>query len=96
MIPKRLSKGNWREGGLFYLMFSLNSSKTIIFDIFLDLPLLNDEYEYVFEGEKGLGPTGLRFAPVCSIGSKRGFLVKIWNFYLYYEKSSQLSRITSE
>ena len=51
-------------GGLFYLTFSLNSSKTIMFDIFLDLPLLNDEYEYVFEGEKGLGPTGPRFAPV--------------------------------
>ena len=54
-------------GGLFYLTFSLNFSKTIIFDIFLDLPLLNDEYEYFFEGEKGLGPTGPRFAPVCII-----------------------------
>ena len=54
-------------GGLFYLTFSLNSSKTITFDIFLDLPLLNDEYEYFFEGEKGLGPTGPRFAPVSYI-----------------------------
>ena len=65
MLPKRLSNGNWRVGGLFYLTFSLNSSKAIIFDIFLDLPLLNDEYEYVFEREKGLGPTGPRFAPVA-------------------------------
>ena len=41
MHPKRLSKGNWWVGWLFYLTFFLNSSKTIIFEIYLDLPLLN-------------------------------------------------------
>ena len=63
MLPKRLSKGNWRVGGLFYLTFSLNSSKTIIFDIFLDLPLLNDEYECVFWRKKGIGANG---PPLCA------------------------------
>ena len=55
ILQRRLSKGNWRVSGIFYVTFSLNSSKTIIFYFFLDLPPLKNIYKYLFKGNWRVG-----------------------------------------
>ena len=91
-------RSNWRVGGLFYLTFSLNSSKTIIFDIFLDLPLLNDKYEYVFWRGKGIGANG---PPLCARSSDmacedrflQNFMKFWWKFVAFLFKKSVFGMI---